>query len=289
MRPDMLSRRDSQERRLNLKSQDQMLKNVVVEGTQVSAWEAQILVDTVHQVYFSELAHQPYRTGQLRYTCASAREGPGKPVDKLALVNVTLNLLTAEDRKIRYRYDSAEARRHRLLRLAAEAREQGGLLTQEDLAELLACDQRTVRRDLAAWRQRGIVVPTRGQQKDIGPGLTHREVAIRQWLDGKEPLDVATAIKHTLTSVERYLHTFCRLVFLCGKGFNKLEMALTLGISSASVGTYHELYENVRRTPGFRLRLREIEVIGTGYYEAIDEKKGALLPKAGPRPLWRKK
>jgi DeoR/GlpR family transcriptional regulator of sugar metabolism len=39
-------------------------------------------------------------------------------------------------------------RRHRLGRLCEEACDQGGLLTQEDLAQILSCDSRTVRRDI---------------------------------------------------------------------------------------------------------------------------------------------
>ena len=60
------------------------------------------------------------------------------------------------------------------MRISAEAREQGGLLTQEDLAKILMCDVRTIRRDIADLRKTDIVVPTRGTIKDIGPGVSHR-------------------------------------------------------------------------------------------------------------------
>jgi hypothetical protein len=59
-------------------------------------------------------------------------------------------------------------RRARLLRLASEAREQGGLLSHEDLAfRLLNCGLRTMVRDLNALRRAGVEVPTRGQQTDL--------------------------------------------------------------------------------------------------------------------------
>ena len=284
MKPNSVDRREAQEQRLKVKTQDQQLRNLVVEGTQISPWEAQVLVDAIHQVYFQELDNQPHRTGQIRYTCADAREGAGKPVVKLAMVNVTLAVLADEDRDVGRRYGAAEMRRHRLVRLADEARQQHGLLTQEDLAALLSCDERTIRRDVAVLRKRGIVVPTRGQQRDIGPSVTHREVAVGQWLKGKEPLEIANAIKHTLTSVERYLHTFSRLAFLVGKGFNNLELALTLGISTSGVASYRGLFESVRRTQGFRLRRPEIDVIGGDYYHLADHKKGILLPSPEPPP-----
>lgn len=46
------------------------------------------------------------------------------------------------------------------------------------------CDSRMVRRDIADLRKAGIVVPTRGTVRDIGPGVTHKAVAVRLWLEG---------------------------------------------------------------------------------------------------------
>ncbi len=77
-------------------------------------------------------------------------------------------------------------RQRRLCRICDEAREQGGLLTQEDLAHILMCNTKTIRRDIKALKEREISVPTRGQQKDIGPGVTHRNIIVKKWLEGKE-------------------------------------------------------------------------------------------------------
>ena len=77
--------------------------------------------------------------------------------------------------------------RSRILRLTAEAREQGGLLSYEDLAfRLFNCGIRTIVRDVQALRRRQIEVPSRGQQRDIGPGQTHRVQAVRLYLQGLE-------------------------------------------------------------------------------------------------------
>ena len=59
-------------------------------------------------------------------------------------------------------------------------------------------DVRTIRRDIKDLRERGIVVPTRGQQKDIGPGVTHREIAIKMFIEHKEPLEIARSIMHSI-------------------------------------------------------------------------------------------
>ena len=58
--------------------------------------------------------------------------------------------------------DRMERRRHRLLRLVAEAAEQGGSPTVEDIATALGASPATVRRDLSALRSQGHEVQTRG-------------------------------------------------------------------------------------------------------------------------------
>jgi hypothetical protein len=187
---------------------------------------------------------------------------------------VTLNLIDSGDDQIA---DADKLRRHRLGRLCEEARDQGGLLTQEDLAQLLCCHVRTIRRDIAALKKLGIHVPTRGQQKDIGPTLTHKGVAIRHWLEGKEPQEVARAINHSLRAVERYLQHFARTVYCIGKGFSPLQTAFTLGISNAGVHNYLEIYAEFKSNEGFKLRVAELQAIGEASYESGDAKKGALL------------
>lgn len=168
-------------------------------------------------------------------------------------------------------------RRHRIQRLTEEARDQGGLLSQEDLALLLCSDVRTIRRDIRQLREgSGIFVATRGQIKDIGPGVSHKGVAIRLWLEGLEPMEVGRRINHTLKATERYIHTFCRIVYLRRKAFHEYQIALTVGISTGSVTSYLEIYEGHRAKPEFQRRFEEIDFIGASHFETEDEKKGAL-------------
>ena len=271
-----------QQRRLQAKSQDQRLINEVVAGTGMSPWEALVVVNVVREVYFSEPGSAPLRSGQMRYECVKTTEGAGKTLKNCQMAGVVLTLIDAEDAEIRRKDGSSALRRHHISRLTEEAREQGGLLSQEDLSALLHTDVRTIRRDIAQLRdEHGIHVATRGQQKDIGPGVTHRGVAIRHWLEGKEPQEVARNINHSLTAVERYIQNFSRVVFLGGKGFEKLQIAFTVGISTASVGTYLAIYNEYQSTTGFKNRLAELKAIGSSHYEAQDQKKTIPLPVAG--------
>jgi hypothetical protein len=275
-----LDRQSDQDRRLRTKTQDQQLVRLAVDGAGISPWEANVLVDVVRHVYFSQSQDRPLTAGQMRYECVAADEGAGKTMDQCKMVSVVLTLLDGEDRKL-----SAQPqvlRQRRICRMTEEAREQGGLLSQEDLGRLLFCDERTVRRAIAQLRKQEIIVATRGQQKDIGPTVSHKGVAIRHWMDGQEPVAVAKRINHSLHSVERYLNHFSRVVFLLQKHFQPLQIAMTIGISVASVKTYTEVYNAYAGKSQYARRFEEIQLIGQEHYQALDEKKGAHLPPRRP-------
>ena len=115
------------------------------------------------------------------------------------------------------------------------------------------------------------------EARDQGGLLTHKGVAIRHWLEGKEPQEVARAINHSLRAVERYLNHFARIIYCVSHGFSVLQTAFALGISNASVRAYLDIYEEFKDKEGFRLRVAELEAIGAAHHESGDAKKGALL------------
>jgi len=269
-------RNEDQDRRLRLKTQDARLARMAVEGAGLSPWESDVLVEMIQEVYFSNPADRPLGGGQLRYECVAAGEGAGKPIADCRLQTVVLSLLHSDDHSVPG-HSSSALRQYRIQRLTEEAREQGGLLSQEDLAQILSCHVTTIRRDIKVLRtDLGIIVPTRGQQKDIGPGTSHKGLVLKHWLQGKEPLDVARDTHHSLHAVERYIQHFSRVAFLKRKGFHPLQIALTVGISTAAVDTYLELYEKTHWKTQFHGRYEEIDLIGARHHEAEDLKKGAL-------------
>jgi hypothetical protein len=143
--------------------------------------------------------------------------------------------------------------------VTAEARDQGGLLSYEDLAyRLLNCGIRTIVRDVKALRQRGVEIPSRGQQQDIGPGQTHRVQAVRLFLEGHEANEIARRLYHTLAAIENYVTTFARVAFLGNKGYDADEIAFVIRRSSALVAAYRQLYSEFKDKRAARQRLKEI-------------------------------
>jgi hypothetical protein len=286
------SGRDAQGQRMSMKRQSARMLTEAMVGAGLSKWEAEALVSSVEEVYFSDPELAPVRDGQMRYSCVRSDEGPGKPLSECRKVSVTLTLLHPEDKRelLGFRDKggmSAEVRQRRIIRVVEEAREQGGLLTQEDLSEILMCDPRTIRRDIKDLKQRGFVLPTRGQQQDIGPGVSHRALAVGKWLEGKEPVEIARLIRHSVASVEGYLEKFKRVAWLSReKDFNAFEIALTVGMSVVSVHTYLDLCAEYHDSPQLAQRMQDIQAVGLAFYLAQDEKKHSNCA-TGSSATWR--
>jgi len=266
----------SQAVRRDKKTTDQQLKQAVVNGTGLSAWESEVFVKVVDEMYFQSDT-STLKPGDILFCCVSVKEGAGKPLDECEMVTARLTLLGSDDFKELDNMTSGRlvaVRRRRMLRLCDQALDQGGVLSQEDLAVLLMSDVKTIRRDIAALKKTGTVVPTRGTVKDIGPGVTHRELVVRHWMEGKEELEICRATHHSMGAVENYLKAFKRVVFLREtKKFTDHEIAVTAGISARLVGIYTKLFTSLKGSEMAGHRLNEINVSGSQYYKETGQKK----------------
>jgi hypothetical protein len=165
-----------------------------------------------------------------------------------------------------------EIRRRRICRLCEQAREQNGLLTQENLAKYLMCSVRTIRRAIDALEEDGIAIPTRGQQQDIGPTVPHRALAVANWMEGKEPVEIARAIKHSVRLVERYIESFKRVAWLClNKQFSVFHAALAVGVSTALARLCRDLCDEYKDSALLVQRMAEIEQVGSAFCLAQGE------------------
>ena len=266
--------------RLRLKTQHDTLMREAMAGAGLSRWEAQALPDIVDEIYFAQGGDGPLRDGQTLYQCTALDEGPGKALTACRQVQVRLTLLDVQaDQPLRRASGLTAVRRQILCRITEEAREQGGLLTQEDAAFLLHSSERTIRRDVAALLRDGIHVATRGYVKDIGPTLSHKGIAIRHWCAGSEPVDVARQINHSLTAVERYLGDFRRVAFAMMRGFDETTTARITRIAASVVRTYAAIYDEMRHHPDYAYRFDEIALLEAPSERAPDPdasgKKGA--------------
>jgi DNA-binding CsgD family transcriptional regulator len=264
------------ESRLDIKTMERLFANLITEGTNCSPFESDIIVEKAKEVFAigDHAEGNILHPGQMIWPAIDINEPPGKPLKHCKLRRITItHIAPKEDAEVRRQYGRSAKRQQQILRMTAEAQDQRALLTQEDLAEILGTDVRTIRRDIHSLRKKDFSVPTRGQQKDIGPGVTHRVKAVSLFLQDKEPLEIARTIKHSLTAVERYVDTFCRVVYCQRKFRNNLKTAMVVGVSLATVNTYLGLHTSACEDPAYRERISEIEQRGRIYYKALDFKK----------------
>lgn len=264
------------ESRLEVKTLERLFANLITDGTNCSPFESDIIVEKAKEVFAigDHSEGNILQPGQMIWTAIDINEPPGKPLKYCKLKRIIITHINQkEDAEVRRQHGKVSKRQQQILRMTTEAKDQQALLTQEDLAEILGTDVRTIRRDIHSLQQKDISVPTRGQQKDIGPGVTHRVKAVSLFLDEKEPLEIARTIKHSLTAVERYIDTFCRVVYCQRKFRNNLKTAMVVGVSLSTVNTYLELHTTACEDPEYRKRISEIEQRGRIYYKALDFKK----------------
>lgn len=270
--------RQRQERH-DAKTLDNLFRRRIEEGANCSPFVSAAILQIVKDVFplHPEDLGKELDLGQIKLLVAAAQEPAGKILEECQKVPVLLTLDAKDDLRIRACDGVTGLRRSRILRLSSEARDQGGLLSYEDLAyRLLNCGVRTIVRDIAALRRRGVEVPTRGQQQDIGPGQTHRVQAVRLFLQGKEANEIARTLYHSLSSIENYVNTFARVVFLADKGYGTDEIAFVIHRSPALVSAYQGLHQEFREQPSAHARLREI--VGR-----VRENKRPSGPKKGGR------
>ncbi|HET7738032.1 MAG TPA: DUF1670 domain-containing protein [Tepidiformaceae bacterium] len=199
------------------------------------------------------------RQGQMRLTAVSAEEPSGKPLAAMKKVGVVVTVDGGlEDLEVLKQFGVAGLRRVRVLRMTEEAIDQGGALTQEDLARLCQSDVRTIRRDLKELRAAGHWVPTRGTVKEIGRGQSHKAKIVEMYLQRMTYSEIVRRARHAASSVKRYVETFGRMVVLWEKGVRCTgEIGFIVGISERLAREYLVLRERYDSTE-HRDRLEEI-------------------------------
>lgn len=221
--------------------------------------------------YFADYGHVATKPGELCYLAVDANEPPGKPIIACRKVQVTLELTAGDDQEALRSKGLAVMRQGRLARLARQAQVQGGLLTVEDLAYLTCSSPATVKRDMAVSRAAGVAVPTRGQIKDIGPGLSHKAAVVQLYLWGLQFTDIESRTRHSEGSIKRYLADFRQIAALYARGAKIPEIRAATGRSSGLIAEYIGLYERARREFPAAPRLYELLDV-----ERARTKKGGL-------------
>ena len=127
--------------RLKAKTLDNMFRRRIEEGANCAPFVSQAILKTVKELYplDHEDSRQQLDVGQIKLLVVAAEEPPGKPLEQCQKVPVVLTFDAGQDDlEVRACRGVVGLRRTKLLRMCCQAREQGGLLSYEDLAYRLA-------------------------------------------------------------------------------------------------------------------------------------------------------
>jgi len=183
------------------------------------------------------------RHGQALWLGVSVNDPPHRHqrIVDTDLVPVVLDLSTPEDVQARIdRVSAMERLRRKAVRLCEQAHQQGALLSNCDLSELLAASPPIVGHVLVEHERRTKqLVPHRATLHDVGTGLTHKRIICwKCYAQGKSPEIVAKETYHSLEAVDRYLGQFDRVRHCRQQGLSVDQTAYTLNCSRALVEEY---------------------------------------------------
>lgn len=85
-------------------------------------------------------------------------------------------------------------------------------------------------------------MPTRGQVKDIGRGISHKTHIVGDWLAGYTFSDIQYRRWHSIASIERYCGDFLRVLRLHTQGMGATEIRICIGLSERLICEYLDLY-----------------------------------------------
>jgi hypothetical protein len=187
---------------------------------------------------------------------------PGRPSEEMRTVPVMLTMFDEQDVITTSEEGQTALLHKRILRLTTEAYDQGGLLTQADLAVLLGQGVRTIKRTISDIQEDGAMVYTRGNMRDIGPGISHKTKILELYLKGYEYTDIERRTKHSGMAIMRYVKEFSRFVILKEEGYDRLELRMITDISEKLVDEYDELYKRFNKKK-FKDRMDQIRSVGS--------------------------
>ena len=184
--------------------------------------------------------------GQIVWTAVSINDRPGwcRKIADTDLITVVLDASTAED--VQGRIDRVHPRQWRLrkaIRMCRQAYEQGGLLTNHDLSEILNLADSLIAQLLANYeRQNKTLIPRRGTVHDAGNSLSHKWIIChKRYVEGKSADQIARETYHSLEAVDRYLGQFDRVRHCLQQGMDTTEIAHILNCSVSLVEVYQQI------------------------------------------------
>jgi len=258
--------------RLRKKTREHEFVDCLEREFEFSPRESRGVLEVVAEMFFD---NREMGAGQIEYTCVSAGEGPGKPMDELKKVRVKLTKELVSDRDVQQRLGESAMRKVQILRMTEETYDQEGLLTQEDLGRILGVSSRTIRRDVEELMEKKVKLYLRGLQRDIGKGISHKIWIVGLYLGWKTYSEIERITGHSVGAIKAYLNDFSRVLMARERGIRSAkEIGFYIGRTERLVGEYLQLIAEAERDGQQRKRMASIKLQMRHLERKISLKKG---------------
>jgi hypothetical protein len=209
-----------------------------------------LMVEEINQIYH-QYHPKTLKPGQIIWMAVSKDEASTqrKGMRQLKKVPVVLTLVNSGDVQ-RHLEDMPmrKIRQHAIARMLREAKEQGGVLAEVDVAAILHCSTTTVSKDILNHeKEYNVVLPRRGTEHDLGATLTHKKQVIRGYNQKKATPDIAREIKHDPVACDRYINDYRRILKLLKIGVSGEEIPFVAGMSKSLASEYIDLAKEYQK------------------------------------------
>lgn len=213
----------------------------------------EVLVRVINEMvrkFFPETSH--LQAGQTPWVTVSkdAKGSYGKTIKQTPLVSVTLDLVQQEeDTKARKEgVKLKELKKEAVARMCKQSYEQGGCMTNAELAILLKISPSTVGKYIKEWEEaKQEVLPRRGSIHDMGPTLTHKKIIIDQlFIQKKSVQAVSRDTYHSFPAIQRYIGTFKKVLLCHKKKMSIEETANVVGHTPRLIKEYEAIIQEYK-------------------------------------------
>ena len=125
------------------------------------------------------------------------------------------------------------------VRLFKESFAQGGVLANHDVAIILHRSTSSISNYSQEYQKETLeFLPTRGVIHDLGQTITHKEIIVRKYFDGKEIPSISRETDHSIVATERYIKQAIQVKAAIKNGVPTDEIPHVTGISKRLVEAY---------------------------------------------------
>lgn len=194
------------------------------------------------------------QSGQVRMLVAGLERAAAE--DEPVEVVLTLDA-GDDDEVVKGRERAVGLRRGRILRLLEEAIEQGGILSEADLAQVLSVDSRTVTNDLNLLEAQGHKIHTLERLGNQQPDSSYKAKVVERCFENMTDDEIAGWLHCSPAVVERTLEKFLHVMMLTQQDVPEEEIAGLTSLSKRAVRDFLKLQRANLTDPVWQSKLDE--------------------------------